>query len=242
MATKAKAGVDLATDDLIAAFDAAAHADRRQRIARDAEAEAEALRQAAKNAEIDALLAKLENHVDDRWAQRLADAGFRRGELDVCENRGRRATTIAGGFIAGNDPRLSAYKAALAEYRHEFELIAAVLGGEIKRRWPAVKDADKPSPTTLVALLYEDRRIEFPDGLVETLSDNEHTVLTALAEKKAADLECLRDSTGHATPNKVLAALLARLPRLAAHVQLPGGKGRGGYKTNVVLAQAPASR
>lgn len=60
-------------------------------------------------------------------------------------------------------------------------------------------------------------------------------VLTLLVEKGAASFGDLK--TAHDRPDKVLKALRTKYPALKKYIRLPGGPGRGGYSTTIVLEE-----
>lgn len=68
-----------------------------------------------------------------------------------------------------------------------------------------------------------------------SLEDNEQDVLECLLDHDgAATLGDLRRSKGEiSNPNRVLSSLLHKYKGLAGHITMPGGRGRGGYRTTI---------
>ena len=60
-------------------------------------------------------------------------------------------------------------------------------------------------------------------------------VLTLLVERGAASFS--DPKTAHDRPDKVLKALRTKYPALKNYISLPGGPGRGGYSTTIVLEE-----
>jgi len=77
------------------------------------------------------------------------------------------------------------------------------------------------------------------DGLVTCgeaslrLEGQEATVLEALVETRAATVTMLRDRSGYHDAPRILKAIKAKFPILDPVITLPGGKGRGGYRTTI---------
>jgi len=71
--------------------------------------------------------------------------------------------------------------------------------------------------------------------LLARLEGGEKHVLTLLVEKGAASGKDLK--IAHDRPDKVLKALRTKYPALKKRISLPGGPGRGGYSTTIVLEE-----
>jgi len=78
------------------------------------------------------------------------------------------------------------------------------------------------------------------DGLYETssgplrLESSEEMVLESLVEQKAATKDQLAKHSGVDEPQKVLKTIRDKFPGLADAIILPGGKGKGGYRTTIL--------
>jgi len=79
----------------------------------------------------------------------------------------------------------------------------------------------------------------FGNGLVTVGNDayrlegSDEIAVEALVDQRAATLGELRRTSGLQDVNRILRQLQAKMPALGRHILMPGGKGKGGYRTTI---------
>jgi hypothetical protein len=65
------------------------------------------------------------------------------------------------------------------------------------------------------------------------LTEPEDAVLAALVESRSATIDELRRKSGYEDAAKILKRIVKKFTQLAPFITLPGGRGRGGYRTTI---------
>ncbi|MBI3461844.1 MAG: hypothetical protein HY000_02125 [Planctomycetes bacterium] len=87
--------------------------------------------------------------------------------------------------------------------------------------------------------LYQNGSVYLGDGLIEVdgepyrLEPAQEMVIEALVELRAATKEQLIERSGVEDAVNVLKAICQAIPQLSTHITLPGGRGKGGYRTTI---------
>jgi hypothetical protein len=75
-----------------------------------------------------------------------------------------------------------------------------------------------------------------------SLNDREGYVIEALLERGALKKDELSRASGCENAPSILKGIQRKYPKLATYIILPGGKGKGGYRTGIKDARPPAPK
>jgi hypothetical protein len=135
---------------------------------------------------------------------------------------------------------LSQLQAAKAGRRGRYaKLVCRAAGVEIARlearllREPAPAEQRQPPKPAGAIFDAAAGTIAFPRGKPIKLTPGERDVMRRLVETGTASLSELQ--IHHGRPDKVLKRLREKHPRLKKHIFRPGGAGKGGYSTTIVV-------
>jgi hypothetical protein len=116
------------------------------------------------------------------------------------------------------------------EWPQDFDLQAAVAGLDALERWLLAP----PNHEVGNVKYLGNRRCQVDSNTPIVLTETEDTVLSALIELGgAAEIDELRNHTGISDANKILRGIRLKHPELATAIILPGGRGKGGYRTTI---------
>lgn len=95
-------------------------------------------------------------------------------------------------------------------------------------------DANPPSKSEPQAIYLGNRQCRVGDGPPITLDETADTVLQGLLDLRGGgDKGMLCKATGEPNAPRILARIRERHPELAPFIFLPGGRGKGGYRTTI---------
>lgn len=85
------------------------------------------------------------------------------------------------------------------------------------------------------AIFERPNKVKIADEPPIMLENMEATVIQALIELGAGDQAQLADRSGVTQPGRILKRIVKKHPQLGHYIILPGGRGRGGYRTTITM-------